>query len=82
MKILLNKFELKMKKIASLLTVFTFSGLALQAQTADNTQRALWASIAKDQSSGAVSLGDYKQYSGKVLVSWRMLPGDDEIWNC
>ena len=67
-----------MKKIASLLTVFAFSGLALQAQTADNTQRALWASIAKDQSSGAVSLGDYKQYSGKVLVSWRMLPGDDE----
>ena len=66
-----------MKKIAFLLTVFAFTSLAIQAQTADNTQRALWASIAKDQSSGAVSLGDYKQHSGKVLISWRMLPGDN-----
>ena len=69
---------MKMKKIASLFTVFCFSMLTLQAQTGDVTKRALWASIVKDQSSGAVSLGDYKQYSGKVLVSWRMLPGDDE----
>jgi rhamnogalacturonan endolyase len=36
--------------------------------------RALWASI-----NGATnaSLGDYQQHTGKVLVSWRMLPGDN-----
>ncbi len=78
MNSLFNYFDLMMKKIAFLLTVFFFSMLTLQSQTGDNSQRALWASIAKDQSSGAVSLGDYKQHSGKVLVSWRMLPGDDE----
>ena len=41
-------------------------------------ERALWASIATDQGKNAISLNDYKQHSGKVLVSWRMLPGDDE----
>ncbi len=38
-------------------------------------QRALWASINGTKNA---SLGDYQQYTGKVLVSWRMLPGDDE----
>jgi len=38
-----------------------------------SADRALWASI-----NGAknASLGDYQQHTGKVLVSWRMLPGD------
>ena len=41
---------------------------------AAKVDRALWASI-----NGAknASLGDYQQHTGKVLVSWRMLPGDD-----
>ena len=36
--------------------------------------RALWASI---NGASNASLGDYQQHTGKVLVSWRMLPGDD-----
>lgn len=40
--------------------------------------RALWGSIAADPSSGAISLGDYKKANNKILLSWRMLPGDDE----
>ena len=51
-----------------------FIGSTLHAQTNDLYDRALWCSIngAKD-----ASLGDYQQHTGKVLVSWRMLPGDD-----
>ena len=51
-----------------------FIGCTLHAQTNDLYDRALWCSIngAKD-----ASLGDYQQHTGKVLVSWRMLPGDD-----
>lgn len=50
------------------------SCLATGAQTNNTQDRALWASI-----NGAknASLGDYQQYTGTVLVSWRMLPGDD-----
>ena len=46
----------------------------IAAQTNDTTNRCLWASI-----NGAknASTGDYQQHTGKVLVSWRMLPGDD-----
>lgn len=68
----------EMRKTLALLMLFACTVLSMQAQTADNTKRALWASIATDQAGGPVSLGDYKQHSGKVLVSWRMLPGDDE----
>ena len=51
-----------------------FIGSTLHAQTNDLYDRALWCSIngAKD-----ASLGDYQQHTGKVLASWRMLPGDD-----
>ncbi len=44
------------------------------AQTNDLTDRALWASI---NGASNASLGDYTQHTGKVLVTWRMLPGDD-----
>ncbi len=37
-------------------------------------QRALWASI---NGAGNASLRDYAKHTNKVLVSWRMLPGDD-----
>ena len=51
-----------------------FVALSLCAQTARPTDRALWASINGKKDA---SLGDYQQHTGKVLVTWRMLPGDD-----
>ena len=45
-----------------------------QAQTNNPNDRALWASINGKKDA---SLGDYQQHTGKVLVTWRMLPGDD-----
>ncbi len=44
------------------------------AQTNNTSDRALWASINGAQNA---SLGNYQQYTGKVLVTWRMLPGDN-----
>jgi len=44
------------------------------SQTNSTSERALWASINGNKNA---SLGDYQQHTGKVLVSWRMLPGDD-----
>ena len=63
-----------MKRLNFSLFIAWFLWGMVQAQTNDLGNRALWASIngAKD-----ASLGDYQQYTGKVLVSWRMLPGDD-----
>ncbi len=62
-----------------LATIFggLFISLAIPKAFAQNTQsdRALWASI---NGKSNASLGTYAQYTGKVLVSWRMLPGDDE----
>ena len=41
--------------------------------------RVLWGSIASAPSSGAINLGDfYQQANNKLLLTWRMLPGDDE----
>ena len=45
-----------------------------KAQTNNLNSRALWASINDKKDA---SLGDYQQHTGKTLVSWRMLPGDD-----
>ena len=67
-----------MKKLIYFFYFSLFGICTMQAQTGDNNNRALWASIAKDPSAGAISLGDYKQHNNKVLISWRMLPGDDE----
>ena len=56
------------------------SVLGMQAQTANPADRALWASIATKQSGGDLTTnGTWKKYYGKVLVSWRMLPTDNEI---
>ena len=44
------------------------------AQTNNLTDRALWASI---NGASNASLGDYTQHTGKVLVTWRMLPCDN-----
>ncbi len=44
------------------------------AQTNNLQSRALWASINGTKNA---SLGDYQQHTGKVLVTWRMLPSDN-----
>ena len=57
-----------------LLTATTVS-----AQTANMQDRGLWGSIAVAPSSGAINLGEtYTSANNKVLITWRMLPGDDE----
>ncbi|MBQ6062665.1 MAG: hypothetical protein IJK87_03405 [Prevotella sp.] len=65
----------------SLIACFTCLGYATigMAQTGNLQDRALWGSIAADPNSKSpISLGDYKQYNNKILLTWRMLPGDDE----
>jgi len=57
----------------NLLSFCLWCALCVTAATAQ-TSRALWASI---NGSKDVSLGNYQQHTGKVLVSWRMLPGDN-----
>ena len=60
-----------------LIAVVLAVGLTLstaKAQTNNLNSRALWASINDKKDA---SLGDYQQHTGKVLVTWRMLPGDD-----
>ena len=60
-----------------LLFIAFFAVFALNmaySQTNAVCDRALWASINGKKDA---SLGDYQQHTGKVLVSWRMLPGDD-----
>lgn len=47
--------------------------VALSA-TAGNETRALWASINKLANASTYSV--YGRYNGRVLISWRMLPGD------
>ena len=54
---------------ALLVALFTYGASAEKLH-----DRALWASI---NGASNASLGDYQQHTGKVLVSWRMLPGDD-----
>ena len=71
----LHPSSLKSKAILFSLFVTT---QAVYPQTANLNDRALWGSIAADPSSGAISLGDYKNASNKVLLSWRMLPGDTD----
>ena len=69
-----------MKHLFSIFSLLLLAaGLSVQAQTANPNDRALWASIATKQSGGDLTTNsDWKAYYGKVLVSWRMLPGDDE----
>lgn len=61
--------------ILSISAIVTF---AAHGQTANMNDRAMWGSIAAAPSSGAINLGDYQKHNNKILVSWRMLPGDDE----
>ena len=59
---------------AALLALVAGMSAAADAQTNRLDDRALWASINGKKDA---SLGDYQQHTGKTLVSWRMLPGDD-----
>ncbi len=63
-----------MKRLVIPIMTTLFTLAVGNAQTNDLSSRALWASI---NGADNASLGDYKQHTGKVLVSWRMLPGDD-----
>ena len=51
------------------------SALTINAQPAlqPDTRRHLWASVNNIKNA---SLGDYQQHTGKLLLSWRMLPTD------
>lgn len=67
-------------KIVRLLALSVLMSAGVRVAIADNVNkysRGLWGSIAQDPSSGAINLGDYKTANGKLLISWRMLPGDD-----
>ena len=60
-------------------TIFLAMAVLLPFLTAladEQQERMMWASINKASNA---SLGDYQQHTGKILVSWRMLPG--ESWN-
>ena len=70
----LNKLISKMKRLTFIVIAALFSLGMGQAQTNCLSDRALWASINGKKDA---SLGDYQQHTGKVLVTWRMLPGDD-----
>ena len=54
------------------------AGQAAVAQTANMQDRGLWGSIAVPPGKDAINYGDYTASNGKVLLTWRMLPGDDE----
>ena len=62
-----------MKKLPLLLLASLLCCDSVTAQTNNPSDRALWASINGKKDA---SLGNYQQHTGKVLVSWRMLPGD------
>ena len=62
-----------MKKLPLLLLACLLCCDIVTAQTNNPSDRALWASINGKKDA---SLGNYQQHTGKVLVSWRMLPGD------
>ena len=49
------------------------TALSMATMSANAQGRALWASV---NNVSNASLGDYTQHNGKLLLSWRMLPGD------
>ena len=69
-----------MKKL--LLTLSLAIGLQAYCQSqlpvATFKDRGLWGSIAADPGQDAINLGDYKTANNKVLITWRMLPGDTD----
>jgi len=67
--------------INKLLLIIVLSCLnsTVQAQEERNmSDRALWGSIAVPPGSDPINLGSYQTANNKVMLTWRMLPGDDE----
>ena len=65
-----------MKRTILLITALASLTLQANAQLTSKEakgERKMWASINVVDNA---SLGDYKQYNGKVLINWRMLPTD------
>lgn len=56
--------------------LFVLAGLLVSASITASTkgERKMWASI---MNNGDASLGDYNTHTGKLLLSWRMLPTDN-----
>lgn len=71
---------MKTNKLLILIVALLAIGInTVLAQTANMQDRALWGSIAAVPSSGAINTGsDYTSANNKVLLTWRMLPGDTE----
>lgn len=67
-----------MKKHLLLLALAAVLMQPVDAQTANMQERGLWGSIASNPSSGSIALGDYTVHLNKMLLTWRMLPGDNE----
>ncbi|MCM1450062.1 MAG: hypothetical protein NC082_06940 [Clostridiales bacterium] len=65
---------MKIKSILSLLLFSLVAGVA-NAQLDKMNERSMWWSACKVDNA---SYGEYSNHTGKVLVTWRMLPGDDE----
>ena len=71
---------MKTNKLLTIIVALLATGInTVLAQTANMQDRALWGSIATPPSSGAINSGsDYTSANNKVLLTWRMLPGDTE----
>ena len=63
---------MKIKELLTLMSIMLVTTMTAQTNRLDS--RALWASINGVKNA---SLGDYQTHTGKVLVTWRMLPSDD-----
>lgn len=66
------------KLLTTIVVMLTTGTNAMLAQTANMKDRGLWGSIAVPPGSDAINLGDYQSANNKVLLTWRMLPGDTE----
>lgn len=74
----ISRISKGLQTVGTFFTTLFFFSVSAYSQTANRHERALWASIAADPSTGAISLGDYKSANNKILLSWRMLPGDTD----
>ena len=66
-----------MKKQLLTLALALAATLTANATNTSTEVRKLWGSIAVAPSADAINLGDYTSANNKVLLTWRMLPGDD-----
>lgn len=62
-----------MKRTKRLVTACLVTLMAMAAQAQSDTRRHMWASVNNIKNA---SLSNYQQHTGKLLLSWRMLPTD------